>query len=81
MKPTPAGPKRDQDRLGQAQDLAAFKTDIATMMKDMIKSTLTEFWIMPKCNPPQLQSQFTPTPQVMDSSEGKISDSEQEAPE
>ena len=43
VKPPPASPKREQDRQGQAQDLAAFKMDIAAMMRNMIKSSLTEF--------------------------------------
>ena len=42
VKPPPASPKREQDRRGQAQDSAAFKTDIAAMMRNMFKSSLLQ---------------------------------------
>ena len=53
------------------------------MMKDMTNSTLTEFGVIPKANPPQSQSNSMDKepPQVIDSSEGEISDSEKEGPE
>ena len=54
-------------------------------MQDTIKCSLTELGVIPKANPPQSQSQFTSvdkeTPQIVDSSEGELSDSEQEGPE
>ena len=56
VKPTHTSPKRDQDRPVQAQDLAAFKTDIAAMMRDMIKSSLIEFGVVPKATPPHSHS-------------------------
>ena len=60
---------------------------IKAMMKDMIRSTLTEFGVIPKANPPQSQSHSQSltvnkeTPQVIHLSEGELSDSEQEGPE
>ena len=42
-KLTQASPAHDQDRPVQAQDLASFKSDLATMMRDMTNSSLNEF--------------------------------------
>ena len=53
VKPLPASPKREVDRPGQAQDLASLRNDIKATMQDMIKSSLTEFGVIPKANPPQ----------------------------
>ena len=37
VKSTHTSPRRDQDRPVEPHDLAAFKTDIAAMMRDVIK--------------------------------------------
>ena len=50
VKRQPASPKPEQDRPGQALDLATLRTDIKAMMQDMIKSSLTEFGVIPKAN-------------------------------
>ena len=46
---------------------------------------MTEFWVIPKTAPTQPQSQSialdTETPQVVELSEGELSDSEQEGPD
>ena len=42
-KPSQASPKRSEDRLVEAQDLAAFKSDMTTLIKDMIQSSLSNF--------------------------------------
>ena len=51
------------------------------MMQDMIRSSLTEYVVIPKAGPTQSQSQSIAvdkeTPQVVDLSEGELSDSEQ----
>ena len=44
VKPPPASPRSEQDGTGQAQDFKA-------MMQDMIRSSLTEFGVIPKANP------------------------------
>ena len=73
VKPAPASP---QDRTGQ---------DMKAMMQDMIRSSLTEFGVIPKDNPTQSQAQSITvdpeSPQIVDLSEGEISDSEQEGPD
>ena len=53
------------------------------MMKDMSRSFLTEFGVIPKANSLQSQSNSMDKepPQVIDSSEGDIFYSEQEGPE
>ena len=70
VKPPPASP---QDGTGQ---------DMKAMMQDMIRSSLTEYGVIPKASPTQYQSQSiavdTETPQVVELSEGELSDSEQE---
>ena len=82
VKSTHSSPRRDQDRSVQAQDLAAFKTDIAVMMRDMIKSSLTELGVVSKTTPPQSQSNSRdpikelsqdeePSQDLEDSSEGE----------
>ena len=42
-KPFQASPKRAEDRPVQAQDLDAFKSDVAASIKDMIQSFLSAF--------------------------------------
>ena len=74
-------PTHDQDRPVQAQDLAAFKTDIAAMMRDMIKYSLNELRVVLKLPPPLPQSQSNskdkePPLDLENSSEGEISDPE-----
>ena len=76
-------PTHDQDRPVQAQDLAAFKTDIAAMMRDMIKYSLNELRVVPEATPPLPQSQSQsnskdkePPLDLENSSEGEISDPE-----
>ena len=52
-------------------------------MQDMIRSSLTEYGVVPKASPAQSQSIVvdTETPQVVDLSERNISDSGQEGPD
>ena len=58
VKLPPTSPKHEQYRPKPALDLASFKMDLKAMMQDMIKSSLTEFGVIPKANPPQSESQF-----------------------
>ena len=53
------------------------------MMHDMIRSFLTECGVIPKASPTKSQSIAVDkeTPQVVELSEGELSDSEQEGPE
>ena len=72
VKSPPASP---QDGTGQ---------DMKAMMQDKIRSSLTEYMVIPDASPTQSQSQSITldkeTPQVIDLSEGGLSDSEQEGP-
>ena len=54
-----------------------------TMMQDMIRSYLTKCGVIPKASPTQSQSIKVDksTPQVVDLSEGELSELEQEGPE
>ena len=42
-KPSQVSPKQAEDRPVQAQDLASFKSDMTTLIKDMIQSSLSTF--------------------------------------
>ena len=57
--------------------------DMKAMMQDTIRSSLTEYGVIPKASPTQSQSIAvdTETTGVIDLSEGKLSDSEQEGPD
>ena len=72
VKPPPTSP-----RVGTDQDMKA-------MVQDMIRSSLTQFRVIPKKIPTQSPAQditMEPvSPQKVDLSEGEISDSEQEGP-
>ena len=56
--------------------------DMKAMMQDMIRSSLTEYLVIPDASPTQSQSITLDkeTPQVIDLSEGGLSNSEQEGP-
>ena len=49
-KPTPSSPINVEDRLVQAQDLAYFKTDMTSLIQDMIQSILSLFASQLKAN-------------------------------
>ena len=70
VKPPPASP---QDRTGQA---------MKAVVQDMVKSSLTQFGVIPKETLPQPQAQSITvnpeSPQTVDLLEGEISNSEQE---
>ena len=72
MKPPPASPWD-----GSCQVMKA-------MVQDMIKSSLTQFDVIPQETPTQPQSQSSAvdqeSPQIADISDGEISDSGQEGP-
>ena len=72
VKPHPASP---QDGTGQ---------DMKVMMQGIIRSSLTKYGVTPKTTPRQPQSQSiaadTESPQVVELSEGGLSDSKQEGP-
>ena len=59
--------------------------DTKAMVQDMIRSSLTQFGVIPKETPPQTQAQSITvdleSPQIVELSEGEISDSEQEDPD
>ena len=55
VKSTHACPRRDQDRPETSRS-SYFKNDIADMMKDMIKTSLTDLGVVPKPTPQQSQS-------------------------
>ena len=68
VKPPPASPQ-----YGTGQDMKA-------MMQDMIRSSLTDYGVIPQASPTQSQSiiVYTKLPQAVELSEGELSDSEQE---
>ena len=59
--------------------------EMKAMVQDMIRSSLTQFWVIPQQTPtqPPIQSITVDpeSPQIVDLSEGEISDSEQEGPD